>query len=602
MRNLAFGLLLIASSALAQDVYKPPVLIGVQGLGTGRRSTEPIPFPDAKSQWVRVTTPHFVVISAAGEKRSRAIAQNLETLAAGLAGMHARFQTEPVPTRVLVFSRRKESQPYFDLLLNRKHANASGVFVGQRNGGTMVLDDSRDWRADRTPYHELIHTLLATGHARTPLWIEEGLAEYFSNADIFPSAIRAGAPIHEHIETLRRRTLMPLADLFAVKRETDAYNLPSGQAVFYAESWAAVDWLLRTDRQAFYDFLADLEKGAAPAGAFAARYHRPLRDLEDAVNATAMSGRDSWSVLMKVPDVRSTVASEPIDRAEVLFQLGRFLAAVDENYGEAQRHFEAAIAANPKHGRAMAALGRYEDAIAATPNDPEVFLRYAESLLGRALGRVAGVMEVPADAAPRFRKARTLVERAIAAGANDARAFGDLGTTYLVEQDVAPGIAALEKAHELAPLRPDFALHLFELYRRTGNRAKADPLFDELDRSRDEQVAYAARAIVVRVELDRANELTKRQRLDEAAAVVRGLADITKDPAAKRDLERQAADIDRVAETNRQIVAYNSAIVQVNAKQYREARKTLAALLEKATDPEIIRDAKKLQQELAKLK
>src|SRR5205085_5276775 len=180
--------------------------------------------------------------------------------------------------------------------------------------------------------------------------------------------------------------------------------------------------------------------------------------------------------------------------------------------------------------------------------------------------------------------------------------FGDLGTTFLVESDLAPGIAALEKSRQLDSSRDDFALRLFAMYRRTRGIAKADALFAQLDRSRDEQVGYAARAIVVRVELDRANELTKQQHLDEAAAIVRGLADITKDPSAKRDLERQAGDIDRVAETNRQIATYNTAIAQVNARKYREARKTLTALLEKATDPEIIRDAKKLQKELAKVK
>jgi hypothetical protein len=184
MRRIAFILIFISASAFAGDVFTSPVLIGVRGSGSGRRSSGPIAFPDAKTQWTRSDTPHFVVISAASEKRTRTIAQNLETLAATLAALHPRFRTAATPTRVLVFSRRKECQPYFDLLLNRDNAHAAGVFVAQRQGGTMLIDDSRDWRADRTPYHELIHNLLATGGDRTPLWLEEGLAEYFSNAEV----------------------------------------------------------------------------------------------------------------------------------------------------------------------------------------------------------------------------------------------------------------------------------------------------------------------------------------------------------------------------------------------------------------------------------
>jgi tetratricopeptide (TPR) repeat protein len=409
-------------------------------------------------------------------------------------------------------------------------------------------------------------------------------------------------PIKEHLETLRRRTPMPLPELFTVRREADAYNVPAGQAVFYAESWAAVNWLMQTDRDAFYDFLRDVESGVDPATAMQQRYHRPLRDLENAITSTAMFERHWNGLVQKVPDVRASIDSTPLERAEVLYQLGRFLEGVDENYGEAVRHFNAAITVNPKHGRAIAALGRYDEAIAATPDDPEVHLLYAESLLGQSLGRLAGATDLPADAATKFRKARALIERAIALGAHDGRAYGDLGTTYVVETDLAPGIAALEKARELAPSRKDFALHLFAMYRRTGNIAKADALFAQLDRARDEQVAYAARAALVRIELDRDNDLTKQQRLDEAAAIVRGLADITTDPAAKRDLARQAEGIDKIAETNRQIATYNVAIGLVNSGKYREARKTLDELLMKATDPDVIRDAKKLQKEIAKVK
>jgi tetratricopeptide (TPR) repeat protein len=602
MRCIAFLLLLVAASAFAGDVYTPPVLIGVRGDGSGRRSNEPITFPDAKTKWTRVETPHFIVISAASERRTRTIAQNLETLAATLAALHPRFRTAPTPTRVLVFNRRRESQPYFDLLLNRKNAHAAGIFVAQRNGGTMLIDDSRDWRADRTPYHELIHNLLATRDDRIPLWIEEGLAEYFSNAEVGNGTIRTGMPIKEHLEVLRRRTSMPIAGLFRVRREADAYNVPSGQAIFYAESWAAVNWLMQTDHDAFYEFLRDVETGVDPATALQARYHRTLRDLETAITSVAMVERNWNGVIQKVPDVRPSIDSKPIERAEVLYQLGRFLRGVNDNSREAIRHFDAALAANPKHGRALAEFGRYDEAIAATPDDPEVHLIFAEALLGRAIGRLAGVADLPADAAIKFRQARGLIECAMALGANDGRAYGDLGTTWIVETDPAPGIAALEKARDLAPSRSDFALHLFAMYRRTGDLAKADALFAQLDRARDEQAGYAARATLVRIELDRANELTKGQRLDEAAAIVRRLADITKDPAAKRDLEGQAEGIDRVAETNRQITAYNSAISMVNAGNYRDARKTLDALLAKATDPEIVRDAKKLRTEIAKLK
>ena len=56
-------LLILGSSALAQ--YVPPVLKGVQGEGRGRRAIDPIPFPDAKEQWILARSKHFVLVSSA---------------------------------------------------------------------------------------------------------------------------------------------------------------------------------------------------------------------------------------------------------------------------------------------------------------------------------------------------------------------------------------------------------------------------------------------------------------------------------------------------------------------------------------------------------
>ena len=144
----------------------------------------------------------------------------------------------------------------------------------------------------------------------------------------------------------------------------------------------------------------------------------------------------------------------------------------------------------------------------------------------------------------------------------------------------------------------DFVQNCGQLRRFVGNRAKADPLFVELDRARNAQVAYAMRATIMRVELAHANALVHQQKLDEAAAVIRDLADNTSDSDAKRDLIHQAEEITRAAATNREIEVYNRAIGQINRGEYNKALKTLDQLLLTATDAGVIRDAKKLQKQL----
>lgn len=622
-RLLPLALLFTTFAAHAQFV--PPVLKGIKGDGTPRRSDGPIPFPAADEAWLIARSKHFVFISSADEKRTRAVAAELETLASALTQVDSTFSApSATPTRVILFTRRRESRPYFDMLLNRREGSTSGVFVTLRDGGVMLIDQDYSWRGrDRAALHELVHYLMQSGDARAPLWLEEGIAEYFSNATIRRGSISAGEPIPSHISVLRQRARISLSQLFAAGRDSDIYNNSNSQQTFYAASWAIVDWLARTSRNNgadFYGFVHDVSHGAAVEAALQAHYHRSLRDIEGALSRYVNPQQDMFAITIPVPatDVSATVA--PLDRASTLFELGNFLAGMEEMSAEAERHFRAALDVNPKHARSLAGLGTlraaaakyaeatpfFEQAIAADPNDVEVALAYAEALMQDQIGALAQSTDTTDDDVTRFRKARTLIQGALThradAGFPLGRALGDLGTSYSAEDDVAPGIAPLEEACKLLPARTDFPLQLLPMYRRIGDRTKADPLFARLEALHNSQITFAARAAVVRAELARANALTHEQRVDEAAAVIRSLAGETPDADARRTFEKQADELTRVAAQNRQIEAYNKIVAQVNNGKYHEATRALNEFLITATDADIVRDAKKLQKQLAAYK
>ena len=616
VKRLLLLALLVPVIAAADDPpgFVPPVLKGIKGDGTVRHPDKPIPFPDTRDQWLRVQTRRFDIISSSGEKRTRVVAANLETLAAALAALHPRFQPASINrTRIILFGRRRDSQPYFDLLLNRQNAAATGVFVSQKDGGSMIIDDS-GIRTSRTPFHELIHYLLATGtETRPPLWLEEGLAEYFSDAQIGRGSIVAGRAIPEHVALLRHRGKLALDDVFAVRYESETTAVP----LFYATSWAAVDWLFDTNRKAFYAFLHDTEEGVDVATALKNRYGKSVDDLQRAIAAYASLPERPWAgTRLPVPLTDTSLAVTSLSRADVLYELGWYLAGIEDASVEAERHLREAIAVDPMHARAIAAIGAmraneknfddatpwFERALAAGPKDGTVRLMYAEALLQNEIGVFAETEELKDDVLPRFRKARALAEEALRLGADPGRANGAIGTSYIVESDFAPGIEALEKACVLLPSRGDYLLHLFALLRRAGQKERAAAVFARLESMHSSQLNFAARNIVVRQELDRANELTHMQKLEEAAAVIRALAADTPDASARADLERQANEITAVAETNRHITLYNKAIIEANAGKRKEALKTLASLLQVAKDPSVIADAKKLQHRLRSAK
>jgi tetratricopeptide (TPR) repeat protein len=591
VKRLLGFLLLVASVVPAHAQYVPPVPKGIVRDGSPHVPKRPIPFPAADEAWLRARSSHFIVISSATEARTRGIVADLETLAEVLTQTSSRFQRATTPTTVFVFANRAESQPYFDLLLGRENAAATGVYVHHDNGGTMFIDAAQR-RFTRTAMHELIHDLLRQGDAVPPLWVEEGMAEYFSTAHIEKDGVVAGFPISEHVSLLQRMPLRPVEEMFATKSDSD----DAASTYFYAESWAAVDWLMQQNTDAFYAFLHDLELGIDASVALQAHYGKSLDDLRRALRS---SSRDGEMVRLKGSTGDPPIDVAPLDHASLLYELGAFQQHVEGAEKDANRHLRGALDENPQHARALAALGEFDAAIAADPSDAEIHLRYAEFLMQRAIGPFAGIYEVePGDLAP-FRKARALAERALALGGDEARARGAIGASYLVETNFAPGIVPLERAVAIAPSHTDYAVHLYAMLLRGGQRAKADALYARVfERSRDPQAVFAARNVRLRVESDRANALAKAGKLDEAAAVVRELASSIGDASARRELEQQAASLAATAAVNRHIAMYNQAVVASNSGQKREARRILDELLRVATDPNVLRDARKLREEL----
>ena len=583
---------------LGWNVYSCVVLITAFFLAATLNAIE-IPPPAPNEKWVRAVSPHFTVVSSAGERETREMASDLETLAATLRQLHPRFREVPLGhSRVLLFERRSEAQPYFDLLIARG-TRSPGAFVNGDSGGTMVLSAMR--KPDRTPYHELVHNLMA-GRVRPPLWLEEGWAEYYSYADLRGTKMRVGAPFR-HVAWMRKRGIVPMQEMFAVAR---------GGAIesrFYAQAWGAVDWLLRTDRAAFDAFEADLENGVDVEEALRKHYHASIDRWEQGL---AGAGRNSPFVV-DTPRVETPVTVERLPHAEVLYELGSFLSEFDATRADAERHFHAALEADPRHARSLAGLARlsaksrdldvatalFDQALALAPDDPAVLLAYAEALLGDAIGPSAGALPADESAVVRFRKARELARRALEHGADEARARGAIGVSWTIERDSTQAVELLETARRLAPRRRDLALNLYAVYLRSGQRAKADALFAEaFESSRDGQVVFAAKSVLIRELTAKANALVAEQKLVEALPIVHEIAAATPDEVMRRSIEEQAAQLAQTIETNRQIGEYNKAIEELKQGDRKAALRRIEALLVVATDKEVIQDAKELRAEL----
>jgi len=566
----------------------------------------PIPLPAENQTWIRVRTPRFTIVSSASERRTREVAERLEALATSLRQVNERFDGRPIDTRVLIFNRRRDSQPFFDLLLNQQRAEAPGVFVAHADGsGTMVIDAGREW--DRTLFHELIHNLLAGSGAHLPLWLEEGLAEYFSSAVIRGRHIILGRAITEHQRVLWSRTLIPLKDVLTAPRSTPLVT----HAMFYPESWGIVDWMMRAGRPRFYRLLADVEAGLPASDALRKHYSVDEGFIERALRKPPITPPSTITV--SVEPVERVKAVEPLSRPDALYQIGIFLGALEVSAPDAERFFRAALELDSGHAHSLAGLGNlrsrqknydeayafYERAVKAAPDDPEVQLDFAQALMRDTIGAFTGVLPLGGDAPPRARKARELAARALQNGGDVGRANAVIGSTYRVQKDVGPGIPALETALQLKPARSDVALNLYALYLRSGDRARAEALFEQrFARARNPEVTLAARTIFAQEQMIVANRHMAANDFAKAEALVQEIADLTTDPVAKMNLQNQLRSLRETLATNAQIVAFNDAVSAANRGETRAAMKMVDNLLQRATDERVISDSKRLREML----
>lgn len=598
--RLAVPIFLIALGAYAQ--YVPPVPKSVTG-GRALNRTKDIALPSPKQQWVRARSTHFLTLSAAGERRTRDVVDRLETIAVALRQLDPHFAAEGDLTRLILFGRSRDAAPYFELLVGRQ---SPGAFVVNSEGtGTMLIDGSRT-DADRTVFHELVHNLLANSGTRLPLWLEEGMADYFSTASVGGGTVRFGDAIREHNVLVRNSRLMKIDDLFAVENGSPA----AASGHFYAESWAVVDWLMRANAVAFYRFVNDVDHGMKSIDALEKEFHVNAALIEHSIETGQT--RPVARVTVPVEGSQQATATTPISRDEAIIELARFLSGFEATRKDAERFLTSvdsrvasavAVLASmrAKERQYDEAVTLYEKALELAPQDSEVRLAFAESLLGNAMGPFAGTVEIDSGSGPAFRRARQLATVALAAGADAARANAVIGTSYLVESDVTPGIAALRRARELRPVRYDVALNLYALLFRSGDSESADRVYKDLSsRAQTPQATFAARAVYVREQLALVNRLIHSNQMNAAAASLEKLIAVTQDPAAKMDLQRQLMNLREIDDANRQILAYNDAINASNRGETAKAIKILDNLLETATDPKVVRDAMALRKQLEK--
>lgn len=96
-------------------------------------------------------------------------------------------------------------------------------------------------------FHEYTHLFLRGTDQRFPLWLNEGLAEFYQHTDIYKERVLLGQADQQQLMFLRQSKLLPLALLFAADEKSPYYLEQKKGSVFHSECWALTHYLMLRD-------------------------------------------------------------------------------------------------------------------------------------------------------------------------------------------------------------------------------------------------------------------------------------------------------------------------------------------------------------------
>ncbi len=201
--------------------------------------------------WLEVRSPHFVVLSDSNEKQARHIADQFERMRSVFQTVFPRAHVDPAsPIVVLAVKDKKDFQALEpQAYLAKGQLELAGLFLRAPDKNYVLLRlDASGEHPYATVYHEYTH-LLTSKADWMPLWLNEGLAEFYENTEIRDKEALLGEASTENILFLRESQLLPLTTLFKVDQSSPYYHEENKGNIFYAESWALTHYLEVKDVQ-----------------------------------------------------------------------------------------------------------------------------------------------------------------------------------------------------------------------------------------------------------------------------------------------------------------------------------------------------------------
>jgi len=319
----------------------------------------------AADQWIEVRSPHFTVLSDANEKQTRHILDQFERMRWVFQTLFPKANVDPIEPIMVVAAKNERA---FDALtpaayLGKGKMQLGGYFekTPDKNYVLLNLDRSPSEHPYATIYHEYTHLQFSADLEWLPIWLNEGVAEFFQNTEIRDKDVQLGEASVDDILYLRQNRIIPLTVLFTVDRNSPYYHEEQKGSVFYAEAWAMTHYLEITDRvkgtSNLPTYMDLVRKGADPVAA-AQQAFGDLNKLQAALESYIQESSYKQFVLSSAaaPIDESTWKVRPVTQAEADAVRADVLSSVGRA-DEARTLLEAVLKADPNNVQALETMG-----------------------------------------------------------------------------------------------------------------------------------------------------------------------------------------------------------------------------------------------------
>jgi tetratricopeptide (TPR) repeat protein len=466
--------------------------------------------------WFEARSPNFIVVCNAGEKQARKTAIRFEQIRAvfrrelELASKHE----SPVITIVAV----KDEDSMKSLLPEywvKGHAHPAGMFLENMSQYFAAIQlDAPGSNPYDTIYHEYFHSLTAPYYPNLPVWVSEGLAEFYGNTQIGDSEVGMGRPDPDLIVELKQGGLMPLDLLFKVDHNSPYYNEQNKISVFYAESWALTHYLMVGDKSA----------------------HRPM--LQAYVNAVTKGATEEQAAAQAFGDLKKLQAALFAYIGNAAFYYIKAPPPPEIPAGDLQAHELSEAEGDAYRGGFAAVRGRTQDAIPlleqAVKLDPKLalgyqylgFAEYQDHKHAEALADFTRAIDLnPKNALTRFLRAYLTSTQG-----------GAIGEDTQMQEDLRAAIAA---SPEFAPPYGVLAVYMAN---------QGDNLPEALKLAQKAQALEPGSTVY---QIDLAQVLARMNRYKEARGIALHARASASDPMERAEAEHFLAFLDQVSQSSR---------------------------------------------------